>query len=84
MVTVGGSIGIVEHAAIEEQMTEILLLDNAYRGVGTHLVGREGRWSNAVDMFKQSPLFGAGAVFKTGEVASPHNFWLYAFVEFGA
>ncbi|HEU4960482.1 MAG TPA: hypothetical protein VFT56_08745, partial [Sphingomonas sp.] len=44
----------------------------------------EGRWSNAVDMFKQSPLFGAGAVFKTGEVASPHNFWLYAFVEFGA
>jgi O-antigen ligase len=61
-----------------------LLLDDEYRGIGTNLVGREDRWESALSVFLDNPLIGAGpGFFDNLGLETPHNFYLYAVSQFG-
>lgn len=60
------------------------LLDDQYRGVGTGVVGREERWSQAWETFTSQPITGQGFGYHViSGVDSPHSAALYALAELG-
>lgn len=60
-----------------DRVSDLFLLDDQYRGIGTGYVGREDRWENAWNVFTQSPIFGVGfSYFRTDGALSPHSMWL--------
>jgi len=70
---------------IRADISEVLLLEDSHRGVGTGFVGRDGRWKGGIDMFLSSPLTGGGPdVFRSEAMLSPHNWFMYGIGELGA
>jgi O-antigen ligase len=62
------------------RISDFLLLDDEYRGIGTGYVGREERWAFSWNLFLQYPLFGAGFGFfrqESMEDFAPHSMWYY-------
>jgi hypothetical protein len=58
-----------------ENLSNLFLLDDSYRGFGTGFVGREERWDYAWNAFLQFPLSGVGfGYFSYG--LTPHSMWL--------
>jgi len=63
---------------------QVMLVGDPYRGRGTDLVGRMDRWVDALAMIKERPLLGySSAVFEQPGVQTPHDFFLYGFVNLG-
>jgi O-antigen ligase len=59
-----------------QYISNLFLLDDQYRGVGTGYVGREDHWASAWETFTESPIFGIGfGYFRDGAV-TPHSMWL--------
>ena len=59
-----------------QRISDMFLLNDQYRGIGTGYVGREDRWENAWNIFTQSPIFGVGfSYFRVGGSLSPHSMW---------
>jgi hypothetical protein len=82
MVPIGTLLG---GRAIRADVSEVLLLEDSHRGIGTGFVGRDGRWKGGIDMFLSSPLTGGGPdVFRSEAMLSPHNWFMYGIGELGA
>jgi O-antigen ligase len=65
------------------RISEAFFLDDEYRGIGTGLSGRSNHWAAAVEMFTNSPWFGAGVGASNEEHLQPHNFILYGLSQLG-
>lgn len=59
--------------------SDILLLDNVYRGAATGFTGRYAGWLGALDLIADHPLFGVGH----GMLPTLHNGYLVALGEYG-
>jgi O-Antigen ligase len=59
-----------------QNLTDLFLVDDEYRGVGTGFVGREERWEIALNTFLRFPLFGVGFGYFNDDIPSPHSMWL--------
>lgn len=71
--------------SVRADVSRALLLDDSYRGVGTGLVGRDNRWAGGINMFFAAPLTGGGPdVFRSREMLTPHNWFLYGVGELGS
>jgi O-antigen ligase len=62
-------------------------LNDRYRGLGTGFTGRVGAWEEALDLFRENPVFGVG--FRMHErymtaASSAHNGYLSLLAETGA
>lgn len=69
---------------IKSIISQIVLLDDEYRGINTGFAGRTHRWQFAINLFINSPIYGAGYGYHTSnEIDSPHNFFLYGISELG-
>jgi O-antigen ligase len=64
--------------------SDVLLMDNIYRGVGSGLVGREDTWWNALSVFTENPFFGVGLDRVTSEDdLAIHSGYLALLAQFG-
>lgn len=62
----------------------LFLANDVYRGVGTGMSGRADHWAEAVRIFLEHTLFGAGLEYSARlNVIQPHNWFLYALAQFG-
>lgn len=59
--------------------SDILLLDNVYRGAASGFTGRYSGWLGALDLIADHPLFGVGH----GMLPTLHNGYLVALGEYG-
>lgn len=72
------------HDWLGAALNTAFLIDDTNRGLGTGFVGRSERWRMAWNAFVDKPLLGQGfGYYETTGVESAHNFFMYAFVEFG-
>lgn len=84
-VTVLAGLGVLVGLAMNpDVISEVFLLNDPYRGVGTGFVGRDTLWQNAFDAFITSPIFGNGyGYFDAIKSAGAHNFFLFTLAENG-
>lgn len=63
--------------ALVDFFANIFRASDESRGLGTGFVGREERWMQALEIFKNNPLLGGGfAAFESDDMLSPHNYFL--------
>jgi O-antigen ligase len=77
-----GALGAL--AGFGDQISRLLLLNDAYRGFGSGFVGRNARWEGAINIIMSHPFFGVGpGYFEQYKLLTPHNFFLFALAENG-
>jgi hypothetical protein len=59
-----------------ESISNLFLLEDTYRGIGTGFVGRAEHWESAWNIFLEYPLFGIGFGYFRHDVVTPHSMWL--------
>jgi O-antigen ligase len=69
---------------ILRHVSSALMMNDAYRGMGSGFSGRSGLWDIALELFNQSPIIGHGLGFydSVGFIG-PHNIVLYGLGEYG-
>lgn len=75
---------VFSSGGINRLVSELLLLDDQYRGMGTGFVNRDEHWDSAWQTFSRYPVFGVGfGYFYVQVEGGPHNFWLYMITQLG-
>lgn len=65
-------------------LSQIFMLTDQHRGIGTGFVGRSERWAHAYELFTQQYIFGVGAsYFESRGEFGPHNYFLYGITTMG-
>lgn len=83
-VSAGLAILITFSGQLAGGLTDLLMVNDQYRGVGTGFVGRSERWAQAYELFTQQYVFGVGAsYFESRGYAGPHNYFLYGLSTMG-
>ncbi|MFP1133193.1 O-antigen ligase family protein [Asticcacaulis sp. W401b] len=78
------SLALLASSLIYHVMSDVFMLNDEYRGVGTGFVGRDSHWLTAIAVIQEKPLFGAGpGYFNQRGMLSPHNFFLYGISTMG-
>ena len=80
------SIWLVYRQEVASWISATLFLDDRYRGLGTGFTGRLDAWHEAVELFRENPVFGVG--FRAHErlmtaLPSAHNGYLAMLAETG-
>ncbi|MCZ8086724.1 MAG: O-antigen ligase family protein [Brevundimonas sp.] len=65
-------------------LSQLFMLTDQHRGIGTGFVGRSERWAHAYELFTQQYVFGVGAsYFESRGEFGPHNYFLYGLTTMG-